>query len=105
MDESGSEIVRRPSLKSSRNALWARQLVPMINERWIVKLLARCETAAGLELRQIRRNLSSDEWLSAIWELILLDAALALGLAKYENPAPGRGHPHLLIDSPSGGRL
>lgn len=77
----------------------------MVDERWIVELLARCETAVGLELTQIRGNLSSNEWLSGIWELLLLDAALALGSVKYEHPAPGVGRPDLLFDSQWGVRL
>ena len=77
----------------------------MIDERWIVELLARCETAVGLELTQIRGNLSSNEWPSEIWELQLLDAALALGSVKYEHSAPGVGRPDLLFDSQWGARL
>jgi hypothetical protein len=76
----------------------------MMDERWIVELLARCEAAVGLELRQIRGNLCSAKWLSAIWELILLDAAAALGSVKYE-PTVGGSHPDIQLDSHSGVRL
>jgi hypothetical protein len=61
----------------------------MTDEIGIVELLARCEAAVGIELAQIRGNLSSNEWLSGIWELMILDAALALGSVKYEHAAPG----------------
>jgi hypothetical protein len=77
----------------------------MLNDEWIVRLLTRCEAGLGIELRQIRGNLSSREWLSALWELLLLDAALALGVVQYESTAPGRGNPDLLLDSHAGARL
>jgi hypothetical protein len=77
----------------------------MMDEIGIVELLARCEVAVGIELAQIRGNLSSNEWLSGIWELMILDAALALGSVKYEHAAPGGGRPDLLFDSHSGTRL
>jgi hypothetical protein len=77
----------------------------MLDERWIVELLARCETAVGRELAQIRGNLSSKEWLSGIWELLVMDAALALGSVKYEHSAPRVGRPDLLFDSQEGSRL
>jgi hypothetical protein len=76
----------------------------MMDDKWIVDLFARCEAAVGQELNQIRGNLSSKQWLGAIWELILLEAAASLGSVKYE-PAAGSNHPDLLLNSHSGDRL
>jgi hypothetical protein len=77
----------------------------MMDDRLIVELLLHCEAALRLELRLIRGNLSSKQWLSGIWELILLDAALALGSVKYEHRTPGGNFPDLQLDSHSGTRL
>ncbi len=76
----------------------------MMDERWVVELLARSEAALGRELRQIRGNLSSDQWLSGIWELLLLDAAGALGSVKYE-PSIGGTNPDMQLEAHSGARL
>jgi hypothetical protein len=76
----------------------------MMDQRWIVQLLARCEAAVGHRLGLIRRHLQSDQWLGAIWELILLDAAAALGSVKYE-PTVAGSRPDLQLDSHSGVRL
>jgi hypothetical protein len=76
----------------------------MMDDRWIVELLARCETAVKQRLGSIRRRLRSDQWLGAIWELILLDAAASLGSVKYE-PTVGGSHPDIQLDSHSGVRL
>ena len=71
----------------------------MLDDETIVQLLTRCESQLGRELAQIRGNLRKDQWLGAIWELIVLDAALALGSVKYEENAPGVGRPDLLFES------
>jgi hypothetical protein len=76
----------------------------MMDDEWIVELVKRCEAVVGYKLGQIRGNLSSNEWLSAIWELILLDAAATLGSVTYEPPT-GSGRPDLQLVSHSGDRL
>lgn len=75
-----------------------------MDERWILELLARCEAAVEHRLGSIRRRLRSDQWLGAVWELILLDAAAILGSVKYE-PTVGDSHPDIQLDSHSGIRL
>jgi hypothetical protein len=76
----------------------------MLDDETIVQLLTHCESQLGRELAQIRGNLRKEQWLGAIWELIVLDAALALGSVKYEENAPGVGRPDFLFES-QGARL
>jgi len=77
----------------------------MLRDSQILHLLARCEKGVGVRLTQIRGNLKSREWLGAVWELLVIDAALQVGNVKYEYAAPGRGTPDLLVEPYSGARI
>jgi hypothetical protein len=72
----------------------------MLSDSLILHLLARCEQGIGELLNQVRGNLGSREWLGAVWELIVIDAALRIGHVSYEAnvPSPGSGAPDLLLE-------
>jgi hypothetical protein len=57
----------------------------MLIEEQAKELLIRCENIVGMKLRQTRGNLrSSTNRASAVWELIVLEAASKLGEIEYE---------------------
>lgn len=77
----------------------------MLTDSQILHLLARCETATGQFLTEIRGNLRSEEWLSAVWELVVMDAAAQTGRIGYEVSTPGGTRPDLFVEICNGKRL
>jgi hypothetical protein len=74
----------------------------MLPDAEILNLLAHCERATGTVLKQIRGNLSSDaHWLSAVWELVIGEAASTLGRIQYA----GTSQPDWLLELPDGNRI
>jgi hypothetical protein len=76
----------------------------MLADVEILDLLAHCEKATGSVLKQIRGNLRSDtHWLSAVWELVVGEAASMIGRIQYES---GEGsQPDWSLSLPDGSRL
>src|SRR3989338_3377139 len=56
----------------------------MLTEDQVRLLLNVCEKATGQRLASVRGKLRGQERLQAIWELLVLEASLGLGEAKYE---------------------
>jgi hypothetical protein len=70
----------------------------------ILDLLAYCEAATGTVLKQIRGNLRSRDWLAAVWELVVGEAASKSGRIRYETSAGGP-QSDWLLELPGGDRL
>lgn len=71
----------------------------MLLDQQAAELLKRCEEIVGTELSQVRGNLSKAETrASAVWELIVLEAASQIGQVEYE-PLPG-GSPDIQLFLP-----
>lgn len=77
----------------------------MLSDSQILRLLALCEERLGSPLKLIRGNLCSKQWLGAVWELVVIDAATQLGSVTYEARSPGRGSPDILLELRSGQRI
>lgn len=77
----------------------------MLTDSQILHLLAQCEAAAGRLLPEIRGNLQGRDWLSALWELVVIDAAAQIGKIGYEISTPGGARPDLFVEIYSGKRL
>lgn len=70
----------------------------LLNEQ-AAELLKRCEEIVGTQLSQVRGNLSKAESrASAVWELLVLEAASKIGQVEYE-PHPG-GSPDIQLFLP-----
>ena len=76
----------------------------MLANSQILHLLARCETASGRVLTKIRHDLQSKQWMSAVWELVVGEAASLLGQINYEVSKEG-GRPDWLLQLPHGQRI
>ena len=74
----------------------------MLTDSQILHLLAQCEAAAGRLLPEIRGNLQGRDWLSALWELVVIDAAAQIGKIGYEISTPGGARPDLFVEIYSG---
>ncbi len=70
----------------------------MLDDETVVQLLDHCESRIGCKLSEIRGNLRDEQWLSAIWELIVLDAALEFGSVKYELKTSGAHRPDFFFE-------
>ncbi len=73
----------------------------MLQEDQTAELLLWCEQELGVELRQIRGNLTKAlTRASAVWELLVIEEASRLGKVQYEPDA--EGSPDLFIEFPNG---
>jgi hypothetical protein len=73
----------------------------MLIEEQVHGLLLRCERLLGTELRRIRGDLrNADNRAAAIWELIVLDAAMTISPIEYE-PLQGSS-PDICLNLPYG---
>ena len=70
----------------------------MLTDRQILNLLNRCSQRAGKRLGQLRRELAGVGGLPAVWELLVLDAALSCASAEH---APD-GRLDILFPTPTG---
>ena len=77
----------------------------MLPDGEILNLLAQCERATGIVLKQIRGNLRSRDWLSAVWELVVGEAASMIGSIRYEVRGAGSSQSDWLLELPDGYRL
>lgn len=77
----------------------------MFSDGEILNLLAQCERATGTVLKQIRGNLRSRNWLSAVWELVVGEAASVIGRIRYEVGATDNRQSDWLLELPDGDRI
>ncbi len=70
----------------------------MLTNEQILHLLARCESSAGISLNQIRGNLASRGWLSAVWELVVMDAVSQIASVTYEPKTGSSTNPDLYLE-------
>ena len=77
----------------------------MFHDAEILGLLARCERATGTVLKQIRGNLRSRDWLPAVWELVVGEAASMIGRIRYEVGAADNPQADWLLELPDGYRI
>jgi hypothetical protein len=77
----------------------------MLPDAEILDLLAHCERATGTVLKQIRGNLRSRDWLAAVWELVVGEAASRIGRIHYEGGAGGKSQSDWLMELPNGDRI
>jgi hypothetical protein len=77
----------------------------MLPDTEILDLLAHCERATGTVLKQIRGNLRSRDWLAAVWELVVGEAASMIGRIYYEGGAGGKSQSDWLLELPDGYRI
>lgn len=76
----------------------------MLANPQILHLLARCEAASGRVLTKIRQDLQRKQWMSAVWELVVGEAASQLGQIKYEVSKEG-GRPDWPLQFKDGERV
>jgi hypothetical protein len=77
----------------------------VLSDAEILNLLAHCERATGTVLKQIRGNLRSRDWLSAVWELVVGEAASVIGRIGYEVGSTGSPQSDWLLELPDGYRI
>ena len=77
----------------------------MLANPQILHLLARCEAASGRVLTKIRHELQTKQWMSAVWELVVGEAASLLGQISYEVETKGGACPDWLLQLQGGQRV